>query len=133
MIDVSDVLYAGVTFTCWNCGGHFIKHVEDTFEDLQNADSTNYYCCGQKMNFKVKIGMRNMSKGELMKLAYGENYTGVDSAVPQGWLDKMNKMCNMNMFFWVYSYNDEDEPAGKTIFGKPINLAEKILLKLIGS
>ena len=35
-------------------------------------------------------GMTGKSKGDLMKVVYGENYSNVDSALPLGLLEEMN-------------------------------------------
>jgi hypothetical protein len=54
---------------------------------------------------------RNMSKGELMKFIYGEDYQGIDSALPQGWVDANGlsygaEEPKKDLFFYCVNYNE---------------------------
>ena len=52
-------------------------------------DSFRAACEDYRMNF---------TKGKLMNLAYGKNYSGIDSAIPQFWV---NENPNENLFYFV--------------------------------
>ena len=62
------------------------------------------------------------SKGDLMKMAYGENYTNVDSALPQGMLEEEG-IDNSEYWHYVMDYN------GKGAFGQLTDLFDVIALK----
>jgi len=59
-----------------------------------------------------------LSKGTLMKLAYGDNTRGVDSAIPQGLLEEMG-IPSSEYFHYVMDYQNNN-------FGELVDLYEKI-------
>jgi hypothetical protein len=61
------------------------------------------------------------NKGDLMKMAYGETYRNVDSALPLGLLDEMG-IGKENSWHYVMDYNGNS-------FGEVTDLFEKITLK----
>ena len=66
-------------------------------------------------------GMTGKSKGDLMKVVYGENYSNVDSALPLGLLEEMNINNNQG---WRYVMDYQNGSGGK--FTDLINsIAEK--------
>ena len=66
-----------------------------------------------------------LNKGDMMKLT--GNDRGVDSALPQPWLDKMSKEMELPydsvMFWYAYSYKGNS-------YGKPIHLGEELIHKM---
>ena len=69
-----------------------------------------------------KSGMYGFSKGDLMKMAYGDNYTNVDSALPMGLLREM-RIDEADNYFYVMDYNNNSS------FGELTNLFDKIAQK----
>lgn len=78
-----------------------------------------------------------MNKSQLMDLVLPEGWKGhVDSAIPQDWADKYlesidslgfdNSKFNPN-YALVWSYLEEH---GSSIFGRPVNLLELLMLKI---
>jgi len=59
-----------------------------------------------------------LSKGDLMTIAFGVNYKNVDSALPMSIWEKLKPFGGTQWF--VMDYNDKS-------FGQVVNLAEKIL------
>jgi len=54
-----------------------------------------------KIKFLTKYNATPMTKGDLMEMAYGKNYSGVDSALPKSLWNEVD-----NTFYYVYDYND---------------------------
>ena len=70
----------------------------------------------------VSFGM--CSKGALMKLLYGEHYTGIDSALPQGWVNEMRELYpTFNTSAHCMNYKDHHH-------GQVENIMEEIMYKL---
>lgn len=63
---------------------------------------------------KELVAQNNVSKGDLMKIAFNDNTNGVDSAIPMGYWDKMET----RWFVMDYQTNS---------WGKLVHLAEKIV------
>ncbi len=66
-----------------------------------------------------------LSKGTLMKLAYGDNTRGVDSAIPRGLLEEMG-IPNSEYYHYVMDYQ-------KNKFGELVDLFEKISSSNLGN
>ena len=65
-----------------------------------------------------------MDKFDLMK--YTDNYNGVDSAVPEPWVEKLMALGldrHSILLYYAYSYKNSS-------FGKPVHLAEAMLEKM---
>jgi hypothetical protein len=63
------------------------------------------------MDFYNAIEILRMTKGDLMRLAYGKNYNGIDSAIPQGTFNDMNlnygaEIPCHNAFYYVTDCRD---------------------------
>lgn len=66
-----------------------------------------------------------MTKGELMTLIYGENHSGIDTALPQPHTDVItNELALLGLTFdpslYCMNYNDDGH-------GKLVNLAEELV------
>lgn len=66
-----------------------------------------------------------MNKGELMTLVYGENYSNIDSALPQPWVDKVTNELELLGLEFHISLNCMD--YNKARHGKVVNLAEELV------
>jgi hypothetical protein len=64
--------------------------------------------------FFLKYNENPVTKGDLMNMAYGKNYTGVDSAIPQNLANELG-----NTFLYVYDYKENT-------FGELVNLKDKL-------
>ena len=58
------------------------------------------------MTFENALRVLNYDKGQLMELAYGKGYQGIDSAIPQGYADFSglsygNEDTRLDLFFYV--------------------------------
>jgi len=70
---------------------------------------------------------QNNSKGALMTLAYGEGYTGIDSALPHEWVNQVQNIHpDFKTGFHVMNYNTER-------WGKVENVAEELVVKLFNT
>jgi hypothetical protein len=66
-----------------------------------------------------------MNKGELMTLVYGENYSNIDSALPQPWVDKVTNELELLGLEFDISLHCMD--YNKARHGKVVNLAEELV------
>lgn len=66
-----------------------------------------------------------MTKGDLMTLIYGENYSNVDSALPQPWVDKVTNELELLGLEFDISLHCMD--YNKARHGKVVNLAEELV------
>lgn len=70
------------------------------------------------------FGNRFDSKGALMKYLYGEHYVGIDSALPEPWVRKVQEIHpGFNTSFHCMNYKEYH-------FGKVENIAESIIVKI---
>ena len=71
------------------------------------------------------LSQPHLSKGDLMKIVYGERDGKVDSSYPQEYADKMRELNpNFRGHFMVYDYN---EPHRWGLFE---NVAERTIMKI---
>ena len=66
-----------------------------------------------------------MTKGELMTLVYGENYSNVDSALPQQWLDTVTELLPRYGLKFEYGMHCMDYNTIRQ--GEVVNLAEELV------
>lgn len=88
--------------------------------DMNDSKELENFIVNYNRNAR-KSGMNGFSKGDLMKMAYGDNYTNVDSALPMGLLEEMG-IDKQDYYFYVMDYNNNS-------FGKLTNLMDKIAQK----
>ena len=79
----------------------------------------------------IKLVPKNWTKQQLVEKVYGkDNTNGIDYAIPQPVADKLRALGNDSLFFYVWSYKEEDAQDGfKNTFGQLVNLAEKLFFK----
>jgi len=79
----------------------------------------------------IKLVPKNWTKQQLVEKAYGkDNTSGIDYAIPQPVADRLRALGNDSLFFYVWSYKEEDAQDGmKNTFGQLVNLAEKLFFK----
>jgi len=71
------------------------------------------------------LSQPHLSKGDLMKIVYGERDGKVDSSYPQEYADKMRELNpNFRGHFMVYDYNEPHK------FGLFENVAERTVMKI---
>lgn len=91
---------------------------ENQSEDYEDGDviirNKNKNDWDSMFDFFLKYNNGRTTKGDLMNMAYGKNYTGVDSAIPQNIANELGKT-----FLYVYDYKDNS-------FGKLVNLKDKL-------
>lgn len=66
----------------------------------------------------------NMTKGKLMNLAFGKNYSGIDSAIPQSWV---NENQGEDLFYFATDCTTVFFEVKNMLDLIPDNLAEKII------
>ncbi len=66
-----------------------------------------------------------MTKGELMTLVYGESYSGVDSALPQQWLNTVAELLPRYGLKFEYGMHCMNYNAIRQ--GEIVNLAEELV------
>jgi hypothetical protein len=66
-----------------------------------------------------------MTKGELMNLVYGEDYTNIDSALPQPWVDATSDQLERMGLKFDVSLHCMD--YNKARHGQVVNLAEELI------
>jgi len=96
-----------------------------TFENFNNSVDPDIAeelkSCTSMEELDKKIDQYRLNKGELMKIAYDNDTRNVDSALPQGLWDKLEKFGGTYWFVMDYKSN--------TVGGQLVHLGEKILGK----
>jgi hypothetical protein len=93
------------------------KMNEDYTQDDEIVRDKNKNDWDSMFNFFIKYNNGHLTKGDLMIMAYGKNYTGVDSAIPQNLANEIG-----NTFLFVYDYTKDSG----SVFGKLVNLKDKL-------
>jgi transcriptional regulator with XRE-family HTH domain len=106
-------------------GGNMGMMDSEHSKEYHNIKEHNCNCGDKKMEHGGNIDdirevaeKNGLSKGTLMKLAYGDNTRGVDSAIPQGLLEEMG-IPNSEYFHYVMDYQNNN-------YGELVDLYEKI-------
>ncbi|MCP1393273.1 MAG: hypothetical protein J5I35_11050 [Methanothrix harundinacea] len=63
-----------------------------------------------------------VTAGDVVRFCRGEDFKGIDLAVPQSWFEDMRRLNILSQF--VYSYQEVD---GSPTFGRPVSLGDMLL------
>ena len=70
---------------------------------------------------KKKTLTGDISVGDILNFCREDN-TGIDTAVPQTWLDEVRKLGIRDQFVWSYQEKD-----GNSMAGRPISIGDLVL------
>ena len=74
---------------------------------------------------KKRVLFGQISVGDILNFCRKDS-TGIDTAVPQPWLDKVRILGIKDQFVWSYQEKD-----GNTMFGKPISIGDLVLDEIV--
>lgn len=63
-----------------------------------------------------------VTAGDVVRFCRGDDFKGIDFAVPQSWFDDMRRLNILSTF--VFSYQEKD---GAPTFGRPVSLGDMLL------